>query len=149
MTGIALLERMKEVNIADMAVAAIEETKDVLVDAVATQMASGHNKFGERLNDYSPFTVRFKKEFGKGLGAVTDRRTLFMTGAHYKGLYAKLISKKEIEYGSSVSYADKIQEREGKGIYGPGADAREEYTPVSFEVFKRLMEEKTGLKFTT
>lgn len=147
MTGIAMLELMHKVNVTDIAVHAIDETKESLADSLAVQMSTGIDGEGNRLEDYSPFTVRYKKQFGVGLGAVTDRRTLYMTGEHYRKLYAKLINRKEIEYGSTVSYSGEIQEREGDMIYIPGPDAREEYSPVTLAAFQQEFENITGLKF--
>ena len=145
MTGIDLLETIEGVDVASEVYASIDETVDQIADLNAAQMAAGLDSKGDRMNDYAPFTVRYKKEFGKGFGAFTDHRTLFFTGKHYQGLYVKRLPGDELEYGSTVSYADEIQEREGEDIYGLNVDSREEYEIVGGAVFRKRMEEATGL----
>lgn len=118
-------------------VKAFERTEEVLLDRVAEQMSQGRTGNDQPivspytgLDHYAPATIRFKKEFGIGLGKVTDRITLFMTGRHYKGLYSK-VSGEALVIGSDVEY----QPGGFKGSFGelntnlyqPGTEQGQEY----------------------
>jgi hypothetical protein len=146
MTGIELLEALDQVNIPQIAEDAINETSQQAADILATQMATGINSIGQRLPDYSAFTVDFKQQYGVGLGKVSDRRTLYMTGEHYSELYVRAQGE-EIEFGSHDPKSEFIQKREGNEIYGFNADSRETYAPITFEKFKEKFTEQTGLNF--
>lgn len=147
MTGIDLLDKLKGFDVEFYAELAINETKEQGADILAAQMASGIDGNGKRLDPYAASTIYQKKKYGKGLGAVTDRRTLYMTGKHYSEIYLSARAG-EILAGSDDPKSKFIQEREGDAIYKLGEDAKEDYAQVHFPVFKREFEKITGLQFT-
>lgn len=106
----------------------VEANKDVLADLQAEQLARGRDRNDAPLildgvAAYSPFTVRYKKEFGRGLGAVTDRVTFFMHGTLYKELFATIRPKTFI-MESRVPYFGKLLERAGENAVGLAPDER-------------------------
>lgn len=147
MTGIELLEKVKDFNIEFYAELAINETAKQGADILAAQMATGIDGNGKSLKPYAAVTIKYKKKYGKGLGAITDRRTLFMTGKHYSDLF--LTAKAgELLTGSDDPKSKFIQDREGSAIYKLNSDSKEDYAQEHFPVFKREFEKLTGLQFT-
>lgn len=146
MTGIELLEILKPISVEFYAELAINETAKQGADVLAAQLATGVNGNGNSLKPYAPLTVQIKKKYGKGLGAVTDRRTLYMTGKHYADLYVTAKAG-ELLMGSDDPKSKFIQEREGDAIYKLNSDSKEDYAQEHFPVFKREFTEATGLSF--
>lgn len=125
----------------------LSETTKEAADVLAAQLASGVDGGSDHLRPYAAFTKDFKLRYGTGLGRVIDRRTLYMTGDHYRGLYAK-VQGGVVEMGSTDSKSKEIQNREGNDIYRLNADSKEDYLPYHFNVFKEKYEHLTGLQFT-
>jgi hypothetical protein len=146
MTGIELLEILKPISVEFYAELAINETAKTGADILAAQLASGVDGNGNSLKPYAPLTVQIKKKYGKGLGAVTDRRTLFMTGKHYTDLYVSAKAG-ELMIGSDDPKSKFIQDREGEAIYKLNSDSKEDYAQEHFPVFKREFTSATGLSF--
>lgn len=121
-----------------------ERTEEVLLDRVAEQMASGVTGNDQPivspytgLTFYSEAYKRYKKEHGIGIGKVTDRITLNLTGAHYRGLYTK-VSGDVLVVNSSVQYDGKNFSTENTNLYQPGTEQGQEYIdqnlqPVFYE----------------
>lgn len=146
MTGIELLEKLKPVQVEFYAELAINECAEQGADIMAAQLATGIDGNGKSLNPYAPLTVQIKKKYGKGLGAVTDRRTNYMTGAHYSKLFL-VVRGGELLIGSDDPKSAFIQEREGDAIYKLNSDSKEDFAQVHVPVFKREIEIVTGLTF--
>jgi len=146
MTGIELLEKLTPVSIEFFAELAINETAKTGADILAAQLASGVDGNGNSLKPYAPITVQIKKKYGKGLGAITDRRTNYMTGKHYSDLYVTAKAG-ELLMGSDDPKSKFIQEREGDAIYRLNSDSKEDYAQEHFPVFKREFTQATGLSF--
>jgi hypothetical protein len=146
MTGIDLLEKVKAFNIEFYAELAINETAKQGANILAAQMATGIDGNGKSLKPYADVTVRYKKKYGKGLGAITDRRTLYMTGKHYSDLYITAKAG-ELLSGSDDPKSVFIQNREGEAIYKMNSDSKEDYAQEHFPVFKREFTSITGLTF--
>jgi hypothetical protein len=123
MTGIELLENIKSFNTEFYAELVINETKQQAADILAVQLSSGVDGNEKKLNNYAASTIKFKRKKGKGLGAVTDRRTNYMTGAHYAGLFVQARAG-EVLTGSDDPKSKYIQQREGDAIYKMNADSR-------------------------
>lgn len=147
MTGIELLEKLQPVSVEFYAELAINETAKTGADILAAQLATGVDGNDKSLNPYAASTVQFKKKYGKGLGAITDRRTLFMTGKHYAELFVSARAG-ELLIGSDDPKSKFIQAREGDGIYKLNSDSKEDYAQVHFPVFQREFEKITGLQFS-
>ena len=127
----------KFVNTKQAVLRSFEKTEEVLLDAVAEQMSKGMTGDDKPIVSpytgnayYAPSTVRYKKERGVGLGAVTDRITLFQTGRHYKGLYTR-ISGNAVVIGSNVQYDDNGFKggfaEFNTNLYQPGTQAGQDY----------------------
>lgn len=94
-----------------------------LTDIMAEQMAQGRDITGQiRADEYAPFTVRYKRELGQGLGSVTDRVTFYMTGKLYASLFAA-VSARTVEIKSPLETYDKMLERVGRANYGFSPDS--------------------------
>lgn len=91
---------------------ALIDNEEAILDLLRTQMSQGlsGNDGPIMLYDetsYQPFTVRYKKAFGFGLGAVTDRITLYMTGEFYARMFMT-IKGESFTIKSNVPYFDDI-----------------------------------------
>lgn len=95
---------------------------------------------------YSPFTKRYKKDFGVGLGAVTDRVTLFMTGESYKTSELK-VDGDNVNVFFTTPQASELMQRTGDKVFGLGGPYRSEYVPSFFRSLKQMIESKTQLRF--
>lgn len=150
MDALEVLDVLKKVDIESIAASTIEDNTDVIADLNATQLSQGLRADGsETLPSYSGTTIQSKR--GKpGLSGVSDRVTLFDTGSFYKGLYAA-VQGTEIEYGSTDSKADKLQEKysTSKGsIFGLNEDSKDELVTGYLEPdWQKKINEKTGLEF--
>lgn len=115
--------RIKKLNEIDIPVAyenALIENERVIIEFVQEQLASGRTGTGEPttlygVTEYDPFTVRDKKQFGVGLGRVTDRITLYMTGAFYEQMYTTA-QKGTFSVKSRVPYFEDIILRSGPEV---------------------------------
>lgn len=125
------------VNTRQAMVKSFERTEEVLLDRVATQMSEGRTGNDQPivspytgLSYYAPATVRYKRDFGVGLGRVTDRITLFQTGRHYQGLFTR-ISGNAVVVGSSVEYDNGGFKgpfgEVNTNLYQPGTEQGQEY----------------------
>lgn len=94
---------------------------------------------------YSPFTKRYKKDFGVGLGAVTDRVTLYMTGESYQTMSLK-VDGDNVNVFFTTPQAGKLMQRTGD-ILGVGGQYRVEYLIPFFRKLKETIEQKTQLRF--
>lgn len=68
----------------------LQENSELIADMVAQQLALGKDGNDEDVlingSGYKPSTIYQKKNFGSGLGAVTDRVTNYSSGAFYQSL---------------------------------------------------------------
>ena len=132
----------------------IEEHKDVLADLQADQWGELSKDYAGRdikLLDnpggvYRPFTIQKKRSEGRGLGSVTDRVTLFQTGALYRELFVTIASGK-FSLSSSVPYFKKLMNRTGD-VTGLDKDHRLEFAETYVRPgVKQALKQQTGLKF--
>lgn len=126
----------------------IEENADVIADLQAAVLAEGKDKSGQvRQDEYEPVTVRFKRDFGKGLGAVTDRVTFYMTGEMYKSFFTYL-SAKTFEVRSPLDRYNKMIARIGEENFGLDYQRKMQYfEEINKPQVRLILYEKTGLKF--
>lgn len=151
MDGLELLNNLNALDIETIASETVSDVTEVIADLNATQLSEGLRADGsETLPSYSGTTVGVKK--GKsGLSGITDRVTLYDTGAFYRGLYAS-VQGTEIEYGSRDGKADKLQEKysTSKGsIFGLNEDSKDELVTGHLEpTWHKKISEATGLEFS-
>ncbi len=110
----------------------IEVNKDKLADLQATQLSQGIDVEGRRItlllhgkrsDSYAPFTIKKKKEEGKGLGAVIDRVTWYMTGELYKSLDVE-VKASSFRFTSNSFKFEKLIDRSGVRAIGLTKDSR-------------------------
>lgn len=129
----------------------VMETKEPYLNLNAEQWAKGITKLGERISldgdpFYSPFTVRYKKEHGSGLGAVTDRVTMYMTGSMYGSADLEL-KENNLNVTFGVPYAADLIERTTDKVFGLTNDNMGTYRGVFMNTFKPKVIEITKLDF--
>lgn len=131
----------------------VEQNADKIPDILAQQLAQGKDGSGEPvlLNgnpEYAPFTIEIKERFGKGLGAVTDRVTNYMTGAFYQDMKTA-VENDAFETVSDVPYFEDIIERSGSIVMELDESSRIEFgQQVTLPAIKEVLKSKTGLTIT-
>jgi hypothetical protein len=119
----------------------VDDNHDVIVQLERDQLSEGIDRDGnERKDHYAPFTVKMKEMYGKGLGAVTDHVTFYMTGTMYESLFYKSEGD-EFTVTSPLETYDKMIERIGEDEYGLSPEKRlyfaeEKVLPKFAEIFK-------------
>lgn len=145
MDALDLLQNLQTLNIPAIAADTVRGREQEIADLNAGQLAQGIRSTGTPIKPaYHPFTIEMKK--GKpGLAGVTDRVTLYNTGAHYRDLYAQ-VQGEEIEFGSRNWKEEKLEKKYGKTIYGLTEDSTEELTEGYLRGdFIEAVEKITGL----
>lgn len=109
-------------------VEAIEANTDKLAELQKDQLERGVDGQGDlslatRGAFYQPATIAYKKIFGVGLGAETDRVTNYMTGNLYAGLQKKVVGE-TIETMDNVSYFDDVKARSSASQFDLGESSR-------------------------
>jgi len=118
-----------------------------IVELQQEQLAAGIDNTGQpRIDEYRPFTIQQKHEFGVGLGAVTDHVTFFMTGEMYSEM-SNVIFGDEFEVRALGDKFDKMMERIGDERYGLDEVSRLKFAEeITIPQFAEALLEKTGLK---
>ena len=141
-----IIEGLKTFNAYDEVERIVDDNHEVIVQLERDQLSEGIDKDGNPRNDsYAPMTIALKNEYGKGLGAVTDHVTFYMTGTLYESLFYKSDGE-EFTVTSPLETYDKMIERIGEDEYGLSPEnrlyfAEEKLMPKFSETFK----EKTTL----
>lgn len=131
----------------------VEQNADKIPDLLAQQLAQGKDGNNEPvlLNgspEYAPFTIEIKDRFGKGLGAITDRVTNYMTGAFYESMKTN-VENNAFETIGDVPYFDDIIERSGSIVMELNESSRIEFgQKVTLPAIKEVLKTKTGLTIT-
>lgn len=131
----------------------VEKNADKIPDLLAQQLAQGKDGNNEPVTlngntEYAPFTIEIKDRFGKGLGAVTDRITNYMTGAFYQDMKTT-VENDAFETVSDVPYFDDIIERSGSVVMNLDESSRIEFgQKVTLPGIKEVLKSKTGLEIT-
>lgn len=121
----------------------IEDNNEVLVQLQRDQLSEGVDITGnERVDYYAPMTMAIKNEYGKGLGAVTDHVTFYMTGSLYESLFFKQ-SGDDFQITSPLETFDKMIDRISPDKYGLDEEKRkyfaeEKLLPQFAEKFKEI-----------
>lgn len=131
----------------------VEDNVDKLPPMIREQLAEGKDGddkpntiFGR--SGYSPKTVAIKEANGKGLGAVTDRITNYMSGDTYESLEVKTEGQ-VFEADSDVPYFADIVLYSSPALLEVDEENRLEFAEtVTLPTIKASLEEKTGLVIT-
>lgn len=146
-----LYETLETLDVTAIALDVLESKTEVIADLNAVQMSmSKRSDDSDILPSYADLTIQIKQAEGIGLGAITDRVTLFMTGAHYRELFAALRGD-VLEIASTVGYSEDLEEKydtaKGK-IHWLNEDSKDELAEShTGPAFKEQVEKQTGLKF--
>ncbi|WP_430900466.1 MULTISPECIES: hypothetical protein [unclassified Paraflavitalea] len=116
----------------DAAARAFKSTEEPMLSLVAEQMAAG--KTGADQVIVSPYTgepyysesyKKYKQIYGVGIGKVTDRITLNLTGAHYRSLYTRMKGN-QVEIGSTLDYGVEFNKNNPE-LYQLGTQLGQDY----------------------
>lgn len=111
-----MINKLAEISMRRICSEVAQESEEEMTELNEQQLSMGLRSDGSEIEPfYSIFTL-IKKEMKSGLAGVSDRVTLFDTGAHYRGLYTE-VAGSVIEWGSKDPKSKKLEEKYGK-IYG-------------------------------
>lgn len=125
----------------------VEDNRDEIVLAQAEVLSEGKDKTGQpRQDQYRPFTIAYKRQFGEGLGRVVDRVTFFMTGNLYYSLFAR-VTKRTYSVESPLLTYGKMLERIGKNNFGLDPQRQIAFRDeITIPRLRQVFFEKTGLR---
>lgn len=132
--------------------AAIVSNTEVLSDLQTEQFSQGTDKQGKKIllegQGYAFSTIAYKRLFGRNLGAIVTRVTLFQSGMLYRNTFAS-INGDSVLFSSNVPYWGELLSRTGD-ITGLDRERAMEFANgfVLPYVGKQLYQ-KTGLKITS
>lgn len=103
---------LQEFDIVQTCTEIIHENYEYLTKLLKRQLAQGKDGNNQdvllkKRGGYSSYTIDVKKEYGTGLGKVTDRVTSYMSGSFYSSIGMK-IGGGEFEFFGNVSYFNEI-----------------------------------------
>lgn len=139
-----MLRRVRQVDIAEIAVGIIADSKQDLVEKNKAQLLDqGIDKQGQKLKRYASNSYAARKNALNpfpGFG-VPD---LYRTGAFHRGFKLQLVSKNTFEINSSDSKTGDLVSKYGKDIFGLTTDSKAEYRketmqPQLVREVKRIM----------
>lgn len=124
----------------------LEDNIDAIVELMRDQLSEGVDITGSQRSDqYRPWTIAAKKQFGVGLGAVTDRVTFFMTGTLYSSLFV-VFNGDTFEINSSFVTYEKMVTRIGREKFGLDLEKRTDFANrITIPLFAEAFNRKTGL----
>lgn len=131
----------------------VSDNLDKLPPMIRDQLAEGKDGddkpntiFGR--SGYSPKTVAIKQANGKGLGAVTDRITNYMSGDTYESLVVNMDGE-TYEADSDVPYFGDIVLYSSPALLEVDEDHRREFgETITLPAITDALLTKTGLKIT-
>lgn len=134
------------VDVDKISVKVVSDTSESYSDLNAEQMSQGLRADGnEIIPSYRPLTIRMKQLFGKGLGRVTDRVTLYNEGDFYRGIKTE-VKGLRIETTSTDAKRQTLEDKYGD-IFGLSPQFKQEYIEEYVRPFwSEIMQEQTGLK---
>lgn len=140
----SIMKGLSSFNARDEVERIVDENNEVLVQLERDQLSEGIDKDGNpRADSYAPMTVAIKNEYGKGIGAITDHVTFYMTGSLYESLFYKSEGD-EFEFTSPLPTYDKMIERIGEDEFGLSPDKRLYFAEnVTLPKFAEIFKEKT------
>lgn len=143
-TVLDMQNRLRAVNVQDISVKSIKQTDDDLIKWQKEQLFSGKNATGGFIRPpYKPTTKRIKRAKGQP----TDRVTLKDTGNFYDGVIVD-IGTEVFNVTSEDNKTDLLTRKYKPTIFGLNKISRAGYVTDIWPVFKRNIENATGLKVT-
>ncbi len=133
-------------NLPEIASSSIEDTKENFLGLNASQLALGLDSLGNETSldgslEYQPATIRHKKKYGAGLGAITDRITLYDTGKMYESETLEM-SGDTISLAFNTDYAEEVLSRTGPQVLGLNSENKTSYAfGAFFEAMRPKVEE--------
>lgn len=132
----------------------VEDNVEKIVPMIWDQLAAGkagdgkdNTVFGH--DAYAIQTVREKEEHGKGLGAITDRITNFMTGDFYESLRIQ-VEGRVFEADSDVPYFADIKAYSRDALLEVDEEHRLEFAEeITIPAITEALNAKTGLQITS
>ena len=136
------LQNLRE-SLPEIAGSSINDTQENYLGLNASQLALGLDSLGEQISldgqpGYQPITIKHKQKYGVGLGAITDRVTLFDTGAMYESETLQ-VSGETISLAFNTDYAEEVLSRTGPQVLGLNAENK---TGYAFGAFFEAMRPK-------
>lgn len=165
MDALEALENINQLNIVEVASQTIADNVEVIADLNATQLSQGIRSDGIKMSrrgvDYYPYaelTVALKQD-KSGLSGITDRVTLYDTGAFYRALYAE-VQGEDVTIGGRDEKSDELEglySSPKNSIFGltdgrrgdaEGYNSKDELiTSVLQSSWEKKITEVTGLEF--
>lgn len=149
----SLIDNLTAFDFGQEMISIVEDNLDKLPPMIRDQLAEGKDGddkpntiFGR--SGYSPKTVAIKEANGKGLGAVTDRITNYMSGDTYESLVVKMDGD-AFEADSDVPYFGDIVLYSSAALLEIDEEHRIEFgETVTLPAITESLLAKTGLKIT-
>lgn len=152
MDALEVLINIQQLDIKAIAEDNIYDVTEIIADLNADQLAHGIRADGSPTTpSYKDSTIAYKR--GRpGLSGVTDRVTLYDTGAFYAGLYAA-VQGEDITFGSHDEKEAKLEKKYSRAngpqqIFGLTEDSKEELINSHLQTaWEEAIEKITGLDF--
>jgi hypothetical protein len=147
MTAAALIQVLKGVKVATIAVEAIKQTEpEYLTAQTQKQMLYGVDSTGKKISPSYTTSAYSRKKVKMNPLAGYGTPDLRISGALYKETKFLKVDETQIEIESQVPYAKYVESRYGSDIYGLSPKNRSTYAfGPFFKAFKRGLEGITGL----
>lgn len=149
MTIPEMLARLKSVNLDTQVPIIVQNTRDEMVKLNREQLYShGIKSNGENLAPYRSIAYAIKKNNVNPSPGLFNP-DFFVTGAFQRGMYAQVKAGTSVIFGSTDFKSNRLEERDGKEIFGLTQDNKKVYLDNTVMPEIRLyITAKTGLKFS-
>lgn len=131
----------------------VADNAEELPELLKVQLAAGKDGDNKPVTlygspNYARATIEEKKINGRGLGAVTDRITNYMSGDFYRLQRAKVVGQ-VFSIDSPVTYFGDIVERSGESVMELNEESRLKFaTEITLPSIEDVLYAKTGLQIT-
>lgn len=149
MTIPQMLAGLKSVNLDTQVPIIVQNTRDEMVKLNRDQLyRHGIKSNGENLAPYRSIAYAIKKNNVNPSPGLFNP-DFFVTGSFQRGMYAQVKAGTSVIFGSTDFKADRLEERDGKEIFGLTQDNKRVYLDNTVMPEIRLyITTKTGLKFS-
>lgn len=145
LTIFQLQKSLAKFDVWETVIESVRETSDAIAVLNRGQLFLGKRPDGSEMAPYSPWYADQKSRLS-GIAAITDRRTLYVTGVFWNSIKVDVDSA-TFNVKSDDPKASKIFTREGDILGLNKENKDEEYIPFYFwPVFKQKIEDRTQLK---
>lgn len=139
-TAAEMMRRWDSVDIEEIVVESIEDTKADLVEENLSQMYDGLKADQTQITPlYAPRTVKAKQKKGQPYDRVTGKDT----GQMYKRAGA-IVDNDVVRIGSDVPYANDFEKKYGSDVWGIGGQYKSNYLETLQPVMVEKVKNKTG-----